>query len=98
MAKSNFASQPSAARHVSGIFFPQRIPLRIDGGAVSPAVLEKKVLAVAYAPLYSIGELLLQIRAAALCDDNRLSNFLHSRPGHPFHPNATNPPTITSAG
>ena len=45
---------------MSGIFFPQRIPLRIDGGAVSPAVLEKKVLAVAYAPSYSIGELLLR--------------------------------------
>jgi hypothetical protein len=45
---------------VSGIFFPQRIPLRIDGGAVSPSVLEKKVLAVAYAPSYSIGELLLR--------------------------------------
>ena len=60
MAKSNFASRPSAARPVSGIFFPQRIPLRIDGGSVSPAVLEKKVLAVAYAPSYSIGELLLR--------------------------------------
>ncbi len=59
-AKSNFASRPSAARHVSGIFFPQRIPLRIDGGSASPAVLEKKVLAVAYAPSYSIGELVLR--------------------------------------
>jgi hypothetical protein len=45
---------------VSGIFFPQRIPLRIDGGSVSPAVLEKKMLAVAYAPSYSIGELVLR--------------------------------------
>jgi hypothetical protein len=45
---------------VRGIFFPQRIPLRIDGGSVSPAVLEKKVLAVAYAPSYSIGELVLR--------------------------------------
>ena len=45
---------------MSGIFFPQRIALRIDGGSVSPAVLEKKVLAVAYAPSYSIGELLLR--------------------------------------
>lgn len=45
---------------MSGIFFPQRIPLRIDGGSVSPAVLEKKVLAVAYAPSYTIGELLLR--------------------------------------
>src|SRR3989339_428586 len=59
-AKSGFASRPSAARHVSGIFFPQRIPLRIDGGSSSPAVLEKKVLAVAYAPSYSIGELVLR--------------------------------------
>ena len=45
---------------MSGIFFPQRIPLRIDGGSASPAVVEKKVLAVAYAPSYSIGELVLR--------------------------------------
>jgi hypothetical protein len=45
---------------VSGSFFPQRIPLRIDGGSASPAVLEKKVLAVAYAPSYSVGELMLR--------------------------------------
>jgi len=45
---------------VSGIFFPQRIPLRIDGGSASPAVLEKKVLAAAYAPSYVVGELVLR--------------------------------------
>lgn len=45
---------------MSGIFFPQRIPLGIDGGSVSPAVLEKKVIAAAHAPSYSIGELLLR--------------------------------------
>ena len=45
---------------MSGIFFPQRIPLRIDGGSVSPAVLEKKILAAAHAPSYSIGELVLR--------------------------------------
>lgn len=45
---------------MSGIFFPQRIPLRIDGGACSPAVLEKKLLATAYAPSYSIGEAVLR--------------------------------------
>lgn len=33
------------------------------------------------------GEAILQIRAAALCDDDRLIHFLHNRPGHPFHPN-----------
>lgn len=33
------------------------------------------------------GEAVLQIRAAALCDDDRLTAFLQNRPGHPFHPN-----------
>jgi hypothetical protein len=45
---------------VSGIFFPQRIPLGIDGSSASPAVLEKKVLAAAYAHSFAIGELLLR--------------------------------------
>jgi hypothetical protein len=43
------------------------------------------------------GEGILQIRAAALCDDDRLSNFLHSRPGHPFHPNVPRPPSLAIA-
>lgn len=60
MGKSGFASRPFTARLVSGNFFPQRIALRIDGGSASPAVLEKKVLAAAYAPSYAIGELLLR--------------------------------------
>ena len=33
------------------------------------------------------GEAILQIRAAALCDDDRLIEFFHNRPSHPFHPN-----------
>ena len=44
------------------------------------------------------GEAILQIRAAALCEDDRLSNFLHSRPGHPFHPNVPRHPSLTIAG
>ena len=44
------------------------------------------------------GEAVLQIRAAALCEDDRLSNFLHNRPGHPFHPNAPRHPSLTIAG
>ena len=44
---------------MSGIFFPQRLSLKIEGGSCSPAVLEKKVLAAAHAPSYAIGELLL---------------------------------------
>ena len=43
------------------------------------------------------GEAILQIRAAALCDDDRLSNFLHSRPGHPFHPNVPRHPSLAAA-
>lgn len=34
------------------------------------------------------GEAIVQLRSAALCDDDRLVDFLHNRPGHPFHPNA----------
>lgn len=42
------------------------------------------------------GEAILQIRAAALCDDSRLTTYLHNRPGQPFHPNASNPSTIAA--
>jgi len=42
------------------------------------------------------GEAILQIRAAALCDDERLRTYLDNRPGHPFHPNAPNPSTIAA--
>lgn len=38
------------------------------------------------------GEAILQLRAAALCDDNRLTRFLDNRPGHPFHPNVPSQP------
>jgi hypothetical protein len=34
------------------------------------------------------GEAILQIRAAALCDDDRLQRHLENRPGNPFRPNA----------
>lgn len=44
------------------------------------------------------GEAVLQIRAAALCEDDRLSHFLHSRPGHPFHPNVPRHPSLIIAG
>lgn len=40
------------------------------------------------------GEAILQIRAAALCDDDRLQTFLNNRPGHPFHPNVPPPPAL----
>jgi len=34
------------------------------------------------------GEAILQVRAAALCDDDRLQRHLKNRPGNPFRPNA----------
>ena len=42
-------------------------------------------------------EAILQLRAAALCDDDRLSHFLQNRPGHPFHPNASRLPPLATA-
>ncbi len=45
------------------------------------------------------GEAILQVRAAALCDDDRLESHLRSRPGNPFRPNARRrTPRITAAG
>jgi hypothetical protein len=43
------------------------------------------------------GEAILQIRAAALCDDDRLPKFLANRPGHPFHPNVPKLPPLSAA-
>lgn len=44
------------------------------------------------------GEAILQLRAAALCDDQRLNHFLDNRPGHPFHPNVpTQSPSSAAA-
>jgi len=34
------------------------------------------------------GEAILQVRAAAICDDDRLQRHLKNRPGNPFRPNA----------
>jgi hypothetical protein len=42
------------------------------------------------------GEAILQIRAAAICDDDRLHTFLQNRPGHPFHPNVPRTPLATA--
>lgn len=39
-------------------------------------------------------EAILQIRAAALCDDDRLATHMRSRPGNPFRPNVKAAPVI----
>ena len=44
------------------------------------------------------GEAILQVRAAALCDDDRLQRHLRNRPGNPFRPNARRrPPAVANA-
>ena len=44
------------------------------------------------------GEAILQVRAAALCDDDRLYRHLQNRPGNPFRPNARrHPPASATA-
>lgn len=40
----------------------------------------------------SSGEAILQVRAAALCDDDRLRSHIRARPGNPFRPNVTSIP------
>lgn len=42
-------------------------------------------------------ESILQIRAAALCDDNRLERHLCNRPGNPFRPNVKIPLALAAA-
>jgi hypothetical protein len=42
-------------------------------------------------------ESILQIRAAALCDDDRLEHHLCNRPGNPFRPNVKARPAINTA-
>ena len=44
------------------------------------------------------GEAILQVRAAALCDDDRLQRHMKSRPGRPFRPNTRrHRPTVANA-
>jgi hypothetical protein len=38
------------------------------------------------------GEAILQVRAAALCEDDRLRTHIRARPGNPFRPNVTSIP------
>ena len=50
------SANPSAiARFATGIFFPQRIPLKIDGRSYSPKVLETAMFCAARDPAYQLG-------------------------------------------
>jgi hypothetical protein len=60
---------------VIGLFFPQRIALRIDGGSYSPLVLAKAVVAAAYVPSYPIGAKLLDVLGGILISSRHLNNL-----------------------
>ena len=58
-----------------GLFFPQRIALRIDGGSYSPLVLAKAVVAAAYVPSYPIGAKLLDALGGISITGRHLNNL-----------------------
>ena len=49
-----FANRFAIARFVTGIFFPQRIALKIDGRSYSPKVLETAMFCAARDPAYKL--------------------------------------------
>ena len=57
---SHFGNQLSIARPVAGIFFPQRLPLKIDGRSYSPKVLEKAMFCTARDPAYNLAAATLE--------------------------------------
>jgi len=54
-------SLPSIARLVSGLFFPQRHSLKLDGCSYSPCVLEKVITVSAHVPSYQLGSKILEV-------------------------------------
>jgi len=56
---SCFTSPFFIARFATEIFFPQRIPLKIDGRSYSPKVLEKAMLCVARHPAFHLAATML---------------------------------------
>jgi hypothetical protein len=54
MVMYRYKSLPAIARFATGIFFPQRIALRIDGRSFSPMVLEKAMSAVSRDPAFKL--------------------------------------------
>ena len=58
-----------------GIFFPQRIALRINGGSYSPQVLTKAIVAASYVPSYPIGSKLLDVVGGISISSRHLNNL-----------------------
>lgn len=78
---------------------------RRDGLPITSAHMESLVKEIGYRvkgteKFWNDGdsaEAILQIRAATLCEDNRLGTHLARRPGNPFRPNAKIKPAINAA-
>ena len=51
---SRYANPFGIARFVTGIFFPQRVALKIDGRSYSPKVLETAMFCAARDPAYKL--------------------------------------------
>jgi hypothetical protein len=67
---------------VIGLFFPQRIALRIDGGSYSPLVLAKAIVAAAHVPSYSAGAKLLDVVGGISISSRHLNNRREDRSGN----------------
>jgi hypothetical protein len=63
------------ARFVTGIFFPQRIALKIDGRSYSPKVLETSMFCVARDPAYQLAAETLQETAEIRISARHLRNL-----------------------
>lgn len=87
--------------NASRMNYPQ---YRKDGLPVTSALMESLVKEVNFRVKGSnqfwndgsSGEGILEIRAGALSEDDRLVKFVHNRPGNPFHPNVRWKPELAT--
>ena len=72
---SRYANPSATARFVTGIFFPQRIALKIDGRSYSPKVLETAMFCAARDPAYKLAAETLQETAEIQISARHLRNL-----------------------
>lgn len=72
---SHYANPFAIARFVTGIFFPQRIALQIDGRSYSPKVLETAMFCAARDPAYKLAAETLQETAEIQISARHLRNL-----------------------
>ena len=72
---SHYANPLAIARFVTGIFFPQRIALKIDGRSYSPKVLETAMFCAARDPAYKLASETLRETAEIQITARHLRNL-----------------------